>query len=137
MHQQRQPERQRCIPRSPTHDRPRSNYTQGHGKQRHSQETFWNTSEKRDPIRESIDSPTDEILPDAYNLETIDPRDRWEQEQLYEFEGSVILEHLQLLRDQIEQQGMISTPKNDSNKPGRKSKTNRFSPPSDESSTIV
>ena len=54
-------------------------------------------------------SPTDEMLLDAYmyNLETIDARDRWEQEQLYEFEGFVVLEHLQLLSDQIEQQENI------------------------------
>ena len=38
-----------------------------------------------------------------YNLETIDPRDRWQQEQLNEFEGFVVLEHLQLLSDQTEQ----------------------------------
>ena len=49
------------------------------------------------------------MLSDAYmyNLETIDPRDRWEQAQLYEFEGFVVLEHLQLVSDQIEQQENI------------------------------
>ena len=49
------------------------------------------------------------MLSDAYmyNLETIDPRDTWEQEQLHEFEGFVVLEHLQLLSDQIEQQENI------------------------------
>jgi hypothetical protein len=36
-------------------------------------------------------------------LETIDPRDRWEPEQLYEFEGFVVLKHLLLQSDQTEQ----------------------------------
>ena len=49
------------------------------------------------------------MLLDAYmyNLETIDPRERWEQEQLYEIEGFAVLEHLQLKHDQTEQQGKI------------------------------
>ena len=49
------------------------------------------------------------MLLDAYmyNLETIDPRDTWKQEQLYEFEGFVVLEHLQLLSDETEQQENI------------------------------
>ena len=49
------------------------------------------------------------MLLDAYmyNLETIDPRDRWEQGQLYEFQGFVVLEHLQLLSDETEQQENI------------------------------
>ena len=39
----------------------------------------------------------------------MDTRDTWEQERLYEFEGFVVLEHLQLLSDQIEQQQNIDT----------------------------
>ena len=59
------------------------------------------------PTQEEIDSSTDDAMLDAYNLERLDPRDIWEQEQLSEFEGFVILEHLQLLRDEIEQQQNI------------------------------
>jgi hypothetical protein len=33
--------------------------------------------------------------------ERIDPRDTWEQETLYEFEGFVVLDHLHLLIDEI------------------------------------
>jgi hypothetical protein len=58
------------------------------------EEAFWNRSSQ---------SPTDEILLDAYDLERTDPRERWEQEQLYEFEGFVVLEHLQRLADDTEQ----------------------------------
>ena len=104
IHQQRQRERLCWTPRSPPRAQPRTNYTQGHWRQRRSQETFGNPWANHDLIRESIDSPTEEMLLDAYmyNSETIDPRDRWEQEQLYEFEGFVVLEHLQLLCDQTE-----------------------------------
>ena len=107
--QERQQERQRWTPRSALRDRPRTNYTQGHSGQGRLREIFGNGWENHDPIRESIDSPTDEMLLDAYmyNLETIDTRDTWEQEQLHEFEGFVVLEHLQLLSDQIEQQENI------------------------------
>ena len=54
-----------------------------------------------------MDSPTDDAMLDEYNLERLDPRDVWEQEQLSEFEGFVVLEHIQLLRDEIEQQQNI------------------------------
>ena len=40
-------------------------------------------------------------------MERLGPRDTWEQERLSEFEGFVVLEHLQLLRDEIEQQQNI------------------------------
>ena len=55
-----------------------------------------------------MDSQSDEDLLEAYELERIDPRDTWEQERLYEFEGFVVLEHLQLLEDEIEQQDHIA-----------------------------
>jgi hypothetical protein len=35
------------------------------------------------------------------NLETVNPRDTWEQEQLHEYEGLAVLQYHQLLRDQI------------------------------------
>ena len=41
-----------------------------------------------------MDSPRDEILLEVYKLERIYPRERWEQEQLYEIEGFVVLEQL-------------------------------------------
>ena len=58
-------------------------------------------------MSESSHSPTNEILLDAYESERKEPRETCEQEQLYEFEGFVVLEHLQLLCDQIEQQENI------------------------------
>jgi hypothetical protein len=44
-------------------------------------------------MSQSSHSPTGEIQLDAYDLEKIDPRDTWAEEQLYEFEGFVVLEH--------------------------------------------
>ena len=58
-------------------------------------------------MSQSSHSPTDEILLDAYDLERIDSTERWEQEQLYEFEGFVVLEHLELLADETEQKENI------------------------------
>ena len=54
-----------------------------------------------------MDTQSDEDLLEAYESERIDPKDTWEQERLYEFEGFVVLEHLQLLEDEIEQQDII------------------------------
>ena len=54
-----------------------------------------------------MDSRGGEILLKAYNLERIDPRERWEQEQLYEIEGFAVLKHLQLMHDQTEQEEKI------------------------------
>jgi hypothetical protein len=50
-----------------------------------------------------MESSTNEALLDAYGLQRKDPRDRWEQEQLHEFGGFVVLEHLELLSDEIAQ----------------------------------
>jgi hypothetical protein len=61
----------------------------------------------RDPTQEPMESSTDEALLHTYDMGRIDPRDTWEQEPLYEFEGFVVLEHLQLLIDKIEQQENI------------------------------
>ena len=54
-----------------------------------------------------MDSPTAETLLYEYNLEAVDPRGPWDQEQLYGFESLVALEHLQLLSDEIEQHDNI------------------------------
>ena len=58
-------------------------------------------------MSQSSHSPTDETLLDTYDLERKDRRETWEQEQLYEFEGFVVLEHLQLSADGIEQRENI------------------------------
>ena len=71
------------------------------------EENSWNTLCDADPTQEQMDSPTDSALLDEYDMERVDPRDTWEQKQLSEFEGFVVLEHLQLLRDEIEQQQNI------------------------------
>ncbi len=42
-------------------------------------------------------------LLEEYVWEKMDPKTRWEQEQLYEFEGFVVLEHLALIQDENEQ----------------------------------
>ena len=105
--QQRQRERQRWIPRSSSRDPPRVTYTRGHQRGRHSRDTFGNSWENYHSRRASADSAIEEILLDAYQSEIIDRRDRWQQEQLDDFEGFVVLEKLQLLNDQTEQQENI------------------------------
>jgi hypothetical protein len=96
IHQQRQRQRQRqnWMPVSPPQNRSRRDYIPEQRIPRRVEEAFWNRSSQ---------SPTDEIVLDAYDLERTDPRERWEQEQLHEFEGFVVLEHLQRLTDEIEQ----------------------------------
>jgi hypothetical protein len=54
-----------------------------------------------------MESLTDEALLYAYDSERTDPRDTREQETLHEFKDFVVLEHLQLLIDEIEQQKNI------------------------------
>jgi hypothetical protein len=73
------------------------------------EDVVWNPLRERDQRQEPMDPLSDEALLDAYNLEKIDPTNTLEQEQLYEFEGFVVLEHLQLLSDEIEQQENIDT----------------------------
>jgi hypothetical protein len=46
-------------------------------------------------------------LLEEYDLEKMDPKERWEQEQLNEFEGFAVLEQLLLIQDQIEQDNEI------------------------------
>jgi hypothetical protein len=67
----------------------------------------WNPLCDAEPTQEQLDSLTDDALLDGYDMERIDPRHTWEQEQLSEFEGFVVLEHPRLLRDEIEQQQNI------------------------------
>jgi hypothetical protein len=107
IHQQRQRQRQNWIPISPPRNQPYTDYTPRHRATQPLEEISWNLLGNRRAISQASYSPTSEILLDAYDLETIDPRETWEQEQLFEFEGFVVLEHLQLLTDEIEQQDNI------------------------------
>ena len=44
---------------------------------------------------------------DVYDWETMHPRDRWEQEQLYGLEGIAALEQLALVQEEVEQSQQI------------------------------
>ncbi|CAF2977433.1 unnamed protein product [Rotaria sp. Silwood2] len=48
-------------------------------------------------------------LLEDYEFETIDARQRWEQEQVNELEGFAVLEQLALIQDEIEQSHQIDT----------------------------
>ncbi|CAF3277503.1 unnamed protein product [Rotaria sp. Silwood2] len=48
-------------------------------------------------------------LLEDYEFETIDTRQRWEQEQVNELEGFAVLEQLALIQDEIEQSHQIDT----------------------------
>ena len=52
---------------------------------------------------EYMEENNDEHL-EAYNLEKMDPKERWEQGQLNEFEGFAALEQLFFTQDVIEQE---------------------------------
>ena len=41
---------------------------------------------------------------EAYEWETMDPKQRWKQEQLNEFEGFAALEQFAFIQDELEQQ---------------------------------
>ena len=58
--------------------------------------------------RKSRASPHESRL-EAYALEKIDSKERWEQEQINELEGFVVLEPLALMQDEIEQLKQIDT----------------------------
>ncbi len=44
-----------------------------------------------------------EPLLHEYDWEKMNPKERWEQDQLKELEGFIVLEQLQLIQDEIEQ----------------------------------
>jgi hypothetical protein len=46
-------------------------------------------------------------LLEVYDWETMHPRDRWEQEQLYELEGITALQQLALIQEEIDQSQQI------------------------------
>jgi len=48
-------------------------------------------------------------LLEAYDWETMDPKHRWEQEQLNDFEGFVVLEQLSLIHNELEQIHQVKT----------------------------
>ena len=52
---------------------------------------------------EYMEENNDEQL-EAYNLEKMDPKERWKQEQLNEFEGFIAFEQLLFTQDEIEQE---------------------------------
>ena len=103
IHQQHQRQRRNWGPETQLP----MDYESGQSILRRLEENSWNRLCHAEPTPKQMDSPTDDALLDEYNLERLDPRDTWEQKQLSEFEGFVILEHLQLLRDEIEQQQNI------------------------------
>jgi hypothetical protein len=57
---------------------------------------------------EYMDEWFNDTLFDAYEWDKMDPKERWEQEQLNEFEGFAALEQLLLMQDEIEQQNKIN-----------------------------
>ena len=107
IHQQHQ--RQRRNWRPGTHLP--MDYASGQSILRRLEENSWNPLSDAEPTQEQMHSPTGDVLLDEYNMDRLDPRDTWEQEQLSEFEGFVVLEHLQLLRDESEQQQNIDAEK--------------------------
>lgn len=109
VHEQHQRQRRNWLPSSPPFRRPRADHIQQEPILTPVREISWNPSRYIDPRPRPMDSPTDEALFDAYERERMDPREIWEQERLYDFEGFVVLEHLQLLNDEVEQQENIAT----------------------------
>ena len=77
-HRQHQRQRRNWTPRTQL----RMDYTSGQSIQRRLQENSWNPLCATDPTEEQMDSPYDEIVLDAYELERMDPRDTREQERL-------------------------------------------------------
>ena len=60
--------------------------------------------QRRSPtFNEFFEEVIEERLLEAYNWETMHPRDRWDQEQLYELEGIAALEQLALIQDEMNQ----------------------------------
>ncbi|CAF1463910.1 unnamed protein product [Adineta ricciae] len=72
--------------------------------------THWRsdtTWDHLDPLEEPMDEIYNEPLLNAYEWETMDPRERWDQEQINELEGFAALEYLQLIQDELEQEQNI------------------------------
>jgi hypothetical protein len=63
--------------------------------------------EYEDPFEEPMEETFKQRLLEAYDLETMDPKERWEQEQVYELEGFAVLEQLAQIHDETEQQNRI------------------------------
>ena len=63
--------------------------------------------EDEDPFEEPMEETFKQGLLEAYDLETMDPKERWEQEQIYELEGFAVLEQLAQIQDETEQQNSI------------------------------
>ena len=108
VHEQHQRQRRNWMPSSPPLRRQRADHIQREPILRHLQGYFWNPPSYIDPRPQPMDSSPDESLLDAYESERIHPRDTWEQDRLHEFEGFVVLEHLQQLDDELERQEEIA-----------------------------
>ena len=108
IYQQHQRQRRNWTPRTPPRNRPRMDYTSGQSDQRRLEENSSNPLSDSDPTQDLFDTPNDDALLDEYYLESIDARHTWEQEQLHEYEGFVVLEQLQLLNNEKEQQENIA-----------------------------
>ena len=67
----------------------------------------WPPSYEREYSDDTEDDPFTEALLEAYDWDKLDPKERWEQEQMNEFEGFAALEQLLLMQDQLEQQNQI------------------------------
>ena len=64
--------------------------------------------QRRSPtFNELFEEVIEERLLETYDWETMQPQDRWEQEQLYELEGIAALEQLALVKDEVEQSQRI------------------------------
>ena len=55
-----------------------------------------------------FDPSLNDSVYESYELERLEPRERWEQEQLNELEGFAILEQLLLMEHDIEEQNRMS-----------------------------
>ena len=66
---------------------------------------YWESLGFPDYMDEIYDDP----LIEAYEWEKIGPKERWEHEQLNEFEGFAALEQLLLMQDEMEQENQINT----------------------------
>jgi hypothetical protein len=60
-----------------------------------------------DSFEETTDEEFNKTQLEAYNLEKMDPKYRWEQEQINALEGFAILEKLALVQAEIEQSNQI------------------------------
>ena len=86
----------------------RLNWYEQREQERHRDRDHYNYILRRSPtFNELFEEVIEERLLEVYDWETMHPRDRWEQEQLYELEGIAALEQLALLQDELKQSQQI------------------------------